>query len=71
MEQKVDSLENSDSSASLDGQKLAQLIGNRQKLETVATSENFSSQIAQYFSAIKVHNRTVPLCFVFLCKYYN
>jgi hypothetical protein len=63
MEQKVDSLENSDSSASLDGQKLAQLIGNRQKLETVATSENFSSQIAQYFSAIKVHNRTVPLCF--------
>ncbi len=29
-----------------------------------ATSENFSRQIAQYFSASKVHIRTVPLCFV-------
>ena len=47
---------------SLTGQKLAQLIGNRQKLETAATSQIFSRQIPQYFSASKVHNRTVPLC---------
>jgi hypothetical protein len=46
----------------LDDYKLAQLIGNRQKLKAGATSENFSRQIAQYFSTRKVHNRTVPLC---------
>lgn len=46
----------------MDGQKLAQLIGNRQKLQTGATSQNFSRQIPQYFPASKVHNRTVPLC---------
>ena len=37
-----DWLENSNSSVSLAGQKLAQLIGNRQKLETGVTRENFS-----------------------------
>ena len=57
-----DWLENSNSSVSLDDRKLAQLIGNRQKLETAATSKIFSRQIPQYFSARKVHNRTVPLC---------
>lgn len=55
-------MENSNSSVSYDGQKLAQLIGNRQKLETETTSEIFSRQIVQNFSANKVHNRTVPLC---------
>jgi hypothetical protein len=59
---KMDWLENSNSSVTLAGQKLVQLIGNRQKLETAATSEIFSRQIPQYFSARKVHNRTVPLC---------
>ena len=60
-----DWLENSNSSVNLAGQKLVQLIGNRQKLETAATSKIFSRQIPQYFSARKVHNRTVPLCSVF------
>ena len=59
---KMDWLENSNSSVNLAGQKLAQLIGNRQKLETAATSKIFSRQIPQYFSTRKVHNRTVPLC---------
>jgi hypothetical protein len=36
---------------SLDDRKLAQLIGNRQKLETGATSENFSSEIPPDFPA--------------------
>ena len=58
-----DWLENSNSSVSLAEQKPAQLIGNRQKLQTGATSQNFSRQIPQYFSARKVHNRTVPLCY--------
>ena len=57
-----DWLENSNSSVSFDNRKLAQLIGNRQKLETAATSKIFSRQIPQYFSASKVHSRTVPLC---------
>jgi hypothetical protein len=57
-------LENSNSSVSLAEQKLAQLIGNRQKLESRATSENFSIQIPPGFPASKVHNRTVPLCSV-------
>jgi len=47
----MDSLENSNSSVSLAGQKLAQLIGNRQKLETGATSEIFSRQIHPNFPA--------------------
>ena len=59
---KMDWLENSNSSVILNDRKLAQLIGNRQKLETAATSKIFSRQIPQYFSARKVHNRTVPLC---------
>jgi len=46
-----DWLENSNSSVSLDGQKLAQLIGNRQKLETAAISEIFSRQISPDFPA--------------------
>ena len=58
----MDWLENSNSSVILNDRKLAQLIGNRQKLETAATSKIFSRQIPQYFSARKVHNRTVPLC---------
>ena len=58
----MDWLENSNSSVNLVGQKLVQLIGNRQKLETAATSKIFSRQIPQYFSARKVHNRTVLLC---------
>jgi len=58
----MDWLENSNSSVTLDGEKLAQLIGNRQKLETAAISKIFSRQIPQYFSASKVHNRTVPSC---------
>ena len=60
----MDWLENSNSSVSLDGEKLAQLIGNRQKLQTGATCKNFFRQISQFFSARKVHNRTVPLCYV-------
>jgi hypothetical protein len=42
-------LENSNSSVSLARQKLPQLIGNREKLETGDTSENFSRQIPQNF----------------------
>jgi len=45
----MDWLENSNSSVNLAGQKLAQLIGNRQKLETAATSQVFSSQIPPDF----------------------
>jgi hypothetical protein len=47
----MDWLENSNSSVSLDGQKLAQLIGNRPKLETRATSQIFFRQIPPDFSA--------------------
>jgi len=46
----MDWLENSNSSVSLDDRKLAQLIANRQKLETGATSENFSRQIPPDFT---------------------
>jgi hypothetical protein len=58
----MDWLENSNSSVILNDWKLAQLIGNRQKLETRSTSKIFSRQIGQTFSTSKVHNRTVPLC---------
>jgi len=44
-------LENSNSSVSLADQKLAQLIENRQKLETAATSQIFSRQIPPDFPA--------------------
>jgi hypothetical protein len=47
----MDWLENSNSSVILNDWKLAQLIGNRQKLKAGATSQNFSRQIPQYFSA--------------------
>jgi len=51
LEKKIDWLENSNSSVSLAGQKLAQLIGNRQKLETAAASRKFSRQIPRDFPA--------------------
>ena len=46
-----DWLENSNSTVSLDGEKLAQLIRNREKLETGVTSQNFSRQIPPDFPA--------------------
>jgi len=47
----MDWLENSNSSVSLADGKLTQLIGNRQKLKTGATGENFSRQIPPNFPA--------------------
>jgi hypothetical protein len=44
-------LENSNSSVSLEERKLAQLIGNRPKLQTRATSQIFSRQIPPDFPA--------------------
>ena len=44
-------LENLDSSVSLNDGKVAQLIGNRQKRKTGATSQNFSRQLITDFSA--------------------
>ena len=44
-------LENLDSSVSLDDGKVAQLIGNRQKLTATATTANFFRQILIDFSA--------------------
>jgi hypothetical protein len=51
LEKKIDWLENSNSSVSLAAGKLAQQIGNRQKLQTGATSKNFSRQIPPDFPA--------------------
>jgi len=47
----MDWLENSNSSVSLAAGILAQLIGNREKLEAGAISENFSRQIPPDFPA--------------------
>jgi len=47
----MDWLKNSNSSVRLAAGKLAQLIGNRQKLKPGATSENFSRQIPPDFPA--------------------
>ncbi len=47
----MDWLENLDSSVSLDDGKGAQLIGNRQKQNDSANSENFFSQIPPDFPA--------------------
>ncbi|OXS24856.1 MAG: hypothetical protein BI182_11860 [Acetobacterium sp. MES1] len=68
-------MENSDSSVSLDDLKLAQLIGNRQKLKATATTTKFFSQIAQTFSTnvtietSPCHQKVIGLFFRF-AKYW-
>jgi len=50
---KMDWLENSNSSVILNDRKLAQLIGNRQKLEIATTSKAFPDRLLSIFQPAK------------------